>query len=63
MCKFAVTGLVVAGDEEAALECFESLIILARDQLTSVLDEKAKLPAATPVERHSIRVEQCLLMR
>lgn len=44
-------GLVSMGDEETALECFESLIHLAKEQLNHVCAEKSKLPPLTSEER------------
>ncbi|XP_020617404.1 uncharacterized protein LOC110055359 [Orbicella faveolata] len=44
-------GLVLTGNDEAALECFESLIHLAKEQLNNVFAEKSKLPPLSPEER------------
>ncbi|XP_022782468.1 uncharacterized protein LOC111323405 isoform X2 [Stylophora pistillata] len=47
-------GLVLVGNDEAALECFESLISLAKEQLNHVLTEKSKLPSLSPLEKEEI---------
>lgn len=44
-------GLVLIGDDDTALECFESLIHLAKEQLNHVCTEKSKLPPLTAEER------------
>ena len=49
------TGLVLTGDDETALDCFESLIHLAKEQLSHVCAEKLKLPPLTPEERADYR--------
>lgn len=52
-------GLVLTGDDETALECFESLIHLAKEQLNHVRTEKSKLPPLTPEEREEIYRKVC----
>ena len=44
-------GLVLTGDDETALDCFESLIHLAKEQLNYICAEKLKLPPMTQEER------------
>ena len=40
-----MTALVVSGQEDAAVECFESLIHLAKEQLSKVQKDKTRLPS------------------
>ncbi|KAL9959090.1 hypothetical protein ACROYT_G036173 [Oculina patagonica] len=47
-------GLVLTGNDEAALECFESLIHLAKEQLNRVFAEKSTLPPLSPDERAEV---------
>ena len=47
------------GDEETALECFESLIHLAKEQLNHVCAEKSKLPPLTSEERTELYHKVC----
>ena len=62
-CTFCFpAGLVLTGDDEAALECFESLIHLAKDQLNRVFAEKSKLPPLSPEERTEMFSRVCFLV-
>ena len=54
-------GLVLIGDDETALECFESLIHLAKEQLNHISSEKSKLPSLTPEERAEMYRRVCKL--
>ena len=56
---FFFAGLVLTGNDEAALECFESLIHLAKDQLNYVFAEKSKLPPLSPEERTEMFSRVC----
>lgn len=58
---FFPAGLVLTGNDEAALECFESLIHLAKDQLNHVCAEKSKLPPLSPEERTEMFSRVCSL--
>lgn len=58
---FFPAGLVLTGNDEAALECFESLIHLAKDQLNHVFAEKSKLPQLSPEERKEMFSRVCSL--
>ena len=52
-------GLVLTGNDEAALECFESLIHLAKEQLNRVFAEKSKLPPLSSEERAEMYRKVC----
>jgi len=56
---FSPVGLVLTGNDEAALECFESLIHLAKEQLNNVFAEKSKLPPLSPEERTEMFSKVC----
>lgn len=58
---FYPVGLVLTGNDEAALECFESLIHLAKEQLNHVFAEKSKLPPLSPEERAEMYSRVCSL--
>ena len=49
----------MTGDDETALECFESLIHLANEQLNHVCTEKSKLPPLTAEEREELTNRVC----
>ena len=49
----------MTGDDETALECFESLIHLANEQLNHVCSEKSKLPPLTAEEREELTYRVC----
>ena len=66
---YNLTGLVLLGDDDTALECFESLIHLAKEQLNHVCAEQSKLPPLTAEERTelchkvgSVLVKYCEMM-
>lgn len=61
MCNFI--GLVLVGGDEAALECFESLISLAKEQLNHVFTEKSKLPSLSPLEKEEICRQVCISLK
>lgn len=52
----------MTGDDETALECFESLIHLANEQLNHVWAEKSKLPPLTVEEREELTHKVCLFI-
>jgi len=58
---FSPLGLVLTGNDEAALECFESLIHLAKEQLNHVFAEKSELPPLSPEERTEMFTRVCSL--
>ena len=62
-CMCNSIGLVLVGDDEAALECFESLISLAKEQLNHVFTEKSKLPSLSPLEKEEICRQVCTSLK